>query len=129
MAIFNGKREVNINEGETGAVQKELIKIHFGLDQEIVDLFLGKLRFTRMNPTQRREMLTRISGLDLTYAIGLFKRVASAGRDVMGAKKVLDKRLVNETANVWKEEDWNQWIQKSESGSWNRELVFRRQLS
>tara|TARA_Y100001001_G_C7829457_1_gene246465 strand:+ start:198 stop:608 length:411 start_codon:yes stop_codon:yes gene_type:complete len=41
----------NINEGETGAVQKELIKIHFGLDQEIVDLFLGKLRFTRMNPT------------------------------------------------------------------------------
>tara|TARA_B100001057_G_scaffold463613_1_gene517972 strand:+ start:191433 stop:193922 length:2490 start_codon:yes stop_codon:yes gene_type:complete len=99
----------NINEGETGAVQKELIKIHFGLDQEIVDLFLGKLRFTRMNPTQRREMLTRISGLDLTYAIGLFKRVASAGRDVMGAKKVLDKRLVNETANVWKEEDWNQW--------------------
>lgn len=99
----------NINDGETGAVQKELIKFHFGLDPEIMDLLLGKTRFTRMNPTQRREILTRISGLDLTYAIGLFKRVASAGRDVVGAKKVLDKRLVNETANVWKDEDWAQW--------------------
>lgn len=100
---------VNINEGETGAVQKELIKMHFGLDGDLIDLFLGKTKFTRMNPTQRREILTKISGLDLTYAIGLHKRVASAGRDVAGAKKLLDKRMVNETANVWKDEDWEQW--------------------
>ena len=100
---------VNINDGETGAVQKELIKMHFGLDGDLIDLFLGKTKFTRMNPTQRREILTKISGLDLTYAIGLHKRVASAGRDVAGAKKLLDKRMVNETANVWKDEDWEQW--------------------
>lgn len=99
----------NINEGETGAVQKELLKIHFGLDSEVMDIMLGKVRFTKMNPTQRREFLTKISGLDLTYAIGLFKRVASASRDVAGAKKLLDKRMVNETANVWKDEDWEQW--------------------
>ena len=99
----------NINDGETGAVQKELIKFHFGLDAEVVDIMLGKVKFTRMNPTQRREVLTKISGLDLTYAIGLFKRVQSAGRDVTGAKKLLDKRMVNETANVWKDDDWEQW--------------------
>lgn len=109
----------NINEGETGAVQKELIKFHFGLDADLMDLFLGKVRFTRMNPTQRREILTKISGLDLTYAIGLHKRVSSAGRDVVGAKKILDKRMVNETSNVWKDEDWEQWrgIQDRLSGT------------
>jgi DNA repair exonuclease SbcCD ATPase subunit len=109
----------NINEGETGAVQKDLIKFHFGLDGDLMDLLLGKVRFTRMNPTQRREILTKISGLDLTYAIGLHKRIASAGRDVTGAKKLLDKRMVNETANVWKDEDWEQWtgIQDRLSGT------------
>jgi len=109
----------NINDGETGAVQKELLKFHFGLDQEVMDIMLGKAKFTRMNPTQRREVLTKISGLDLTYAIGLFKRVQSAGRDVAGAKKLLDKRMVNETANVWKDEDWEQWrgIQDRLSGT------------
>lgn len=116
----------NINEGETGAVQKDLIKFHFGLDGDLMDLFLGKVRFTRMNPTQRREILTKISGLDLTYAIGLHKRIASAGRDVTGAKKLLDKRMVNETANVWKEEDWTQWtgIQDRLSGTLTKLMGF-----
>lgn len=97
---------VNLNDGGTGSVQKELIREHFRLDQDLVDLMIGKVRFTALNPTQRRDWLTKVSGMDLTYALGLHKRIASAARDVQGAKKILDKRLTNDSDGLWDGDQW-----------------------
>lgn len=96
----------NLNDGGTGSVQKELIKEHFKLDQDLVDMMMGKVKFTALNPTQRRDWLTKISGMDLSYALGLHKRIASAARDVQGAKKILDKRLTNDSDGLWDSDQW-----------------------
>lgn len=92
--------EDNLNEGGTGHVQKELIWQHFQLDGDLIDLFQGRIKFTTMNPTQRREWISRIGDLQLDYGMDLFKRVSSSSRDVKGAKKVLENRLVKESAEI-----------------------------
>ena len=35
-----------------------------------------------------------------------FKKAATIARDTVGAKKLLDKRIVTETANLWEDQDW-----------------------
>lgn len=104
--IVNG---VNINDGGTGAVQKDLLKEHLNIDGDLIDLMTGKIRFTRMSAAQRRDWLTRISGLNLDYANALFKRVSTNYRDVLGAKKLADKRIISETGNLWSDDEFSNW--------------------
>lgn len=104
--IVNG---VNLNDGHTGAVQKDLLKEHLNIDNDLIDLMTGKIRFTRMSAAQRRDWLTRISGLNLDYANALFKKVSTNYRDVLGAKKLADKRIISETGNLWSDEEFSNW--------------------
>lgn len=65
----------NLNEGFTGSTQKELIKQHFGMTQDIHDVLTGQLKFTSMGPQQRRDWITRLSSSDFDYVIKLHQRV------------------------------------------------------
>lgn len=65
----------NLNEGFTGSTQKELIKQHFGMTQDIHDVLSGQLKFTSMGPQQRRDWITRLSSSDFDYVIKLHQRV------------------------------------------------------
>lgn len=89
-----------LNDGRTGAVQKELVRQEFGITQEIHDLLRGEEVFCAMAPVRRREWFTKLCDTSYDYAISVFKKLQSKKRDIEGALKLARKRLVAEQAKV-----------------------------
>lgn len=91
------KDEEELNPGGTASVQKELVKEHFRMTQDLHELLIGRTTFTEMTPAKRREWITFISDTDLTYALSVYNRLRSKLRDAQGAFKHVSSRLINET--------------------------------
>lgn len=91
------KDGMEMNSGRTVTVQRDLAEQEFGITKEIHQIMIGKLRFTQMSPSKRREIITSISDTDLTYAIGVYKKVTTTARDIQGAIKQLKVRISNES--------------------------------
>lgn len=88
--LVNGKEQ---NPGHTAKVQQELILEHLNYSKEIHSLLTGIEKFTDMSPTRRREWFTRLSTVDMTYAIKVFNRARTKARDCKGGLRVLDGRI------------------------------------
>lgn len=87
------KDGVEMNPGGTISVQRELVNRELRYNNEVHDLILGKLKFTEMPPVKRREFLQSISDCDVTYAMGIYKKVLTSERDARGATRELKKTL------------------------------------
>lgn len=81
------KDGVELNDGGTMSVFNSLVEREFNYDKNIHKLLTGKLGFSEMNANQRRELIYRVSGLDLTYVTDLFKKATGEHRDTLGAIK------------------------------------------
>lgn len=99
------KDGVELNEGNTIKVQKDLILEHFNYDNNIHDLLIGFTKLTTMAPQQRREWFVKMSRSDMSYAIGLYNKLRSADRDIKGALKLNNQRIVNEQTKLPSSED------------------------
>lgn len=99
------KDDVKLNDGGTVSIQRQLITEHLGLDEELNDLILGRIKFTSLKPLERRVWLTRLSEADYGYAIALYKKLASRLRDTQGSLRRAKSRLVTETEKALSEED------------------------
>lgn len=106
------KDGVELNQGGTVTVQKELVKQEFGITPEIHELIMGRDKFTQMSPSQRRYWLTQLSSVSFDYAIGVYNRLKERLRDTSGAIKLNKARLVNETSKLIPKEE--QLILKNE---------------
>lgn len=95
--LLNG---IELNEGGTAAVQKTLVLEHFNLDQSLIEVLTDQARFHLFSPVERRNWLTRLSGTNMDYAIGLFKHIKSLHRDSEAIVKHIDARLAKESADV-----------------------------
>ncbi|WNV45805.1 DNA repair exonuclease SbcCD ATPase subunit [Aeromonas phage AerS_266] len=94
--IFNGK---NLNEGNTLSVQKELVKIHFGITPNIKAILTGlDLRdlFTTMSSQRRKEFLMAINPNDTTFGNKTFNRLKTAYNTIKGGLKTQHQRLAVE---------------------------------
>ncbi|QTH80272.1 putative SbcC ATPase [Pseudomonas phage pPa_SNUABM_DT01] len=103
-----------LNEGMTGAVQRELVREHFGMTQELHQVLSGQLKFTEMNAIQRREWITLLSSADFEYVIKLHGRIKRAVRDTNAVIKHLSGRLVNESAKKVDEATFNSLRRQSQ---------------
>ena len=90
----------NLNPGGTGTVQKELVESELGITVQIYELLTGKWSFTDMSPSQRREWITRISGIDLDLIQSIYQSVKVELRDLQGAIKHNELRLGRESEKV-----------------------------
>lgn len=97
----NGEQH-NLNGGGTAKIQKELVEKEFGLTPKLQDLFRGKILFTRMSTTERREWITSLSDLDLTFVNALYQQVKTRARDCQGALKHYETRLAQESEHLLK---------------------------
>lgn len=86
----------SLNQGRTGAVQKELVAQEFRITPEIHNLLIGAIDFTHISPAKRREWITRLCHVDFTYALGVHQKLKSAARDAQGALKHAKQRLGEE---------------------------------
>lgn len=103
----------DLNSGNTITVQKELVSREFGYTQDLHEILLGIKTFTHMTPAQRREIITDMSGVNLDYALGVYKDIKTRHRDTQGIIKHLDGRLLTESKKIIATED----IEKLESES------------
>lgn len=108
--ICNGE---NLNIGGTGAVQKELIREHFKMTQEIQDVLSGEEKFTEMSPLRRREWITKLSDTDFTYVLGLYAKVKRGARDAAAVVKHNNGRLVTESAKLMSPADLETLVNRS----------------
>ena len=100
--IKDGKE---LNDGNTIKVQKDLIWEHFRYDNNIHDVLLGVVKLSNMVPQQRREWFVKMSRSDMSYAIGVFNKLKGAERDIKGAIKVNNQRLINEQTKLPNQQD------------------------
>lgn len=108
----NGEEE-ELNEGHTGAVQRELVREHFGMTSELHNVLTGQLKFTDMTAIQRREWITLLSSADFDYVIKLHGRIKRAVRDTNAVIKHLSGRLVSETTKKIDDETFQTLRQQS----------------
>lgn len=96
---------IELNNGGTVKVQKDLILEHFNYDSQLHDVLIGFTLLSNMSPQQRREWFVKMSKADMTYAVGVYNKLRSAERDIKGALKINNQRLINEQARLPSAED------------------------
>lgn len=94
------KDTVELNEGFTASTYRELVRKEFGITQDIQDVLTGLTVFTRMEVGARRNWFTKISHADYSYAIKFFTKLKEQHRDMVGAIKLHQARLVQESEKL-----------------------------
>lgn len=106
---------VELNNGGTVKVQKDLILEHFNYDSQLHDVLIGFTLLSNMSPQQRREWFVKMSKADMTYAVGVYNKLRSAERDIRGALKINNQRLINEQARLPSAEDMERVRRESDT--------------
>lgn len=94
------KGDIELNDGGTGVAQKILIEKVFGLDMDLLRIWLGRVKFTELAPIKRRDWILKLSGSDLDYAMRVFNMVKHETRDAQALEKHFIKRLAEESADM-----------------------------
>lgn len=89
-----------LNKGNTFAVQLELCKSEFNLDRKTHEILTGVETFTGMSTARRREILTRLTPVDLGYVFDRYNSVKSEHRDALGIIRHSTKRMTNENHDL-----------------------------
>lgn len=98
--IHNGK---NINEGKTLSVQRELVRIHFGVTNNTKNIITGldvRDLFTTLSAARRKEFLMSANPNDTSYALKIFDRLKANHNALKGGLKTQRHRLVVEEGRL-----------------------------
>lgn len=98
--IHNGK---NLNEGNTLLVQRELVKIHFGVTPFIKDVITGldvRDLFTTLSSARRKDFLMAVNPNDTSYALKIYDKLKSNLNALKGGLKTQRQRLVVEEGRL-----------------------------
>lgn len=90
----------NLNEGRTAKAQKILVETHFNIDQEILDVLLGDVKFSSMPALKRRDWILRLVGGDLEYAIQVHRKLTHRVNDQIAVIKHTNRRINDEQAKM-----------------------------
>lgn len=91
--------EEELNPGGTRKVQLELVKEHFSITPEIIEILLNNNRLTIMSPMERKKWLSELSNVDYTYAISVYNKLRQRHRDLVGGIKLLNDELIKSESN------------------------------
>lgn len=91
---------VSLNEGGKVEMCRSLCFEHFGVNNEIRNLALGKERLTDMGPARRRYWMVKLADSDFTYSMKVYNELKDAHRDATGSIKRMNKRLVDEMSKL-----------------------------
>lgn len=114
------KNDLELNDGGTISIQRELVKEHFKITTEIHELITGKEHFHSMSPSRRKEWFIRVCDTDYDYAIRVYNKLRERHRDTTGALKLLKKRLTVESEKTVSTEEENKIM--SEINEYHRVL-------
>jgi len=85
-----------VYSGHVSSACAQYVAEHLGLSREVHEVCIGRRRFTKMSTADRRAWFTKLSPIDYSYAIGYYKRLSDAYRDLEGTVTRLSDRLLKE---------------------------------
>ena len=108
MSIFNPKPSHsffknhgdNLNTGGTSGVQKQLIESEFNIDNDIYSVLSGKLRFTAMSPSKRKEWMSKLSPIDLRWLFNIYTETQKNLRAHQQNINFINKKILEATENL-----------------------------
>lgn len=95
--IRNG---VNLNDGGTITVQRDLVKYHFNYDAARHRFIQGIRKFSDMTPAERKDLFTDMNLAKFEYTLSVYHKAMKLLSQMTGAREMHKKRLVIETAKV-----------------------------
>lgn len=98
--FFYDETNENRNAGFTLTGQKSLVADIFGIDNEIFQILLGTTKFTKMAALDRRNILLKISNMDLEYAMKVYEQLKIKNRESTQLVKHYRKRLDDVISNM-----------------------------
>lgn len=117
---------VEQNEGRTYQVQLDLVHQEFnGLNDEIQDILTGRTKFTQLPVNKRRDWLTRMSPVDLSFAFRILAKINEAGKAQKNVVDHLTKRLSNENIDMIDASDMTRLSQERERLTGRVNELFR----
>lgn len=91
--MLTDKGEEELNVGHTSTVFTNLVFQKFNITKEIHELAIGTRNFDMMGPGDRKQLLTKLSDTDFSFALGYFQKLLTAYRDMLGSIKTDQNRL------------------------------------
>lgn len=92
--------DLNLNDGYTQTVQKELCGKHLNYSSFIHNILSGKLRFCDMPKRAREDLLIKISGLDLDYAFSMLEVLKNNVKETNGIIRHVTSKYHDLTARL-----------------------------
>lgn len=123
------KDGVELNEGGTSTVQKELVRDHLRLTQELFDVLVGDTRFTAMPALKRRDWILKLSGSDLEYAMSVYKSLKTKHRDAQALTRHYAKRLAEESSGILSDEDLQETQIKIDTFKSDLEILYKNRIN
>lgn len=96
---------VELNPGGTRKVQLDLIKDHFNITPDIIDILLNLNNFTNMSPAERKKWLSEMSNIDYTFSITVYNKLRNRHRDIIGSIKLTQEDIINSESNILKPDE------------------------
>lgn len=87
-------------EGHSSEMYNSLVAQYLNETPEVHAIRTGSKRLTSMDTDSRRKLLTKLCPQDYSYAIGYYKRLGEATRDISGAIKRINTKLMQEKAKL-----------------------------
>lgn len=94
-----------LNEGATITVQKELVKAHFKITQDIQEILSGQDKLSTMGAPRRKDWFLRLCDVNYDYALQTFAKLKNAHRDRSGAIRLERRALVVESQKLLSEQE------------------------
>lgn len=91
---------VDLNDSNNVTLQKQLVWDHFKYDNELHQLLIDETRWTELTPIKRRDWFVRLANCNMEYAIGVYNKIKSDARDVVGGIRTTEENLVKKSANL-----------------------------
>lgn len=86
----------NLNQRRSITVQKELVKKYLNYSSSMHNLLMGKESFTQMSAQRRKDWFIELCETNYDYAVQKFLKVKEKYRDITGAIKQTQKKLIEE---------------------------------
>jgi len=87
-------------EGHSSEMYNSLVAQYLKETPEVHAIRTGNRRLTTMDTDARRKWITKLCPQDYSYAIGYYKRLGEATRDLSGAIKRINTKLMQEKAKL-----------------------------
>ena len=103
-----------LNPGGTKRVQQDLVLQHFKITEDIMSVLYNDNRLTNMGPSERKKWFSLLSTVDYTYSLSVYNKLKTRYRDIIGGIKLLQNQILQDEANLLKEDKINKYIKDKE---------------